>query len=184
MGPIFENPDLVFQETGNCQSLTHSSWLNVVADKLSRLRPTIQTFHMISIRWLQPHIDLFATRFNNRLPQFMSPVPRLSSLGSGRTQSVLAGSGPRCLPTIGHSGQSGGKTKGLPVHVSHPNCSVVTQHSLALGAVDYVKPNPPGPAQPSQSADVTFQSDSTPESQCLAPRASALKEQGFSNSVA
>ena len=59
--------------------------LNVVADKLSRLGQTIQTewsllpevFQAICSRWHQPQIDLhvFATRFNNKLPQFVSPVP-------------------------------------------------------------------------------------------------------------
>ena len=59
------------------------SWLNVIADKLSRLGQTILTewslhpevFQAICIRWHQPQVDLFATRFNNKLPQFVSPVP-------------------------------------------------------------------------------------------------------------
>ena len=57
--------------------------LNVIADKLSRLGQTIQTewslhpevFKAICNRWHQPQVDLFATRFNNKLPQFVSPVP-------------------------------------------------------------------------------------------------------------
>ena len=58
-------------------------WLNVVADKLSRLGQTIQTqwsllskvFQPICSRWHRPQIDVFATRFNNKLPLFVSPVP-------------------------------------------------------------------------------------------------------------
>ena len=57
--------------------------LNVIADKLSRLGQTIQTewslhpevFHAVCSRWHQPQVNLFATRFNNKLPQFVSPVP-------------------------------------------------------------------------------------------------------------
>ena len=57
--------------------------LNMIADKLSRLGQTIQTewslhpevFKAICNRWRQPRVDLFATRFNNKLPQFVSPVP-------------------------------------------------------------------------------------------------------------
>ena len=57
--------------------------LNVIADKLSRLGQTIQTewsllpevFQQICKRWHLPQIDLFATRFNHKLPQFVSPVP-------------------------------------------------------------------------------------------------------------
>ena len=54
-----------------------------IADKLSRLGQTIQTkwslhpevFQAICSRWHQPQVDLFATKFNNKLPQFVSPVP-------------------------------------------------------------------------------------------------------------
>ena len=57
--------------------------LNVIADKLSRLGQTIQTewslhpevFQAVCSRWHQPQVDLFATRFNNKLPQSVSPVP-------------------------------------------------------------------------------------------------------------
>ena len=57
--------------------------LNVVADKLARLGQTIQTewsllpevFQILCSKWHWPQIDLFATWFNNKLPQFVSPVP-------------------------------------------------------------------------------------------------------------
>ena len=57
--------------------------LNVIADKLSRLGQTIQmewslhleVFQAICSWWHQPKVDRFATRFNNKLPQFVSPVP-------------------------------------------------------------------------------------------------------------
>ena len=57
--------------------------LNVIADKLSRLGQTIQTewslhpevFQAVCSRWHEPQVDLFATKFNNKLPQFVSPVP-------------------------------------------------------------------------------------------------------------
>ena len=57
--------------------------LNVIADKLSRLGQTIRTewslllevFQRLCRKWHRPQIDLFATRFNHKLPQFVSPVP-------------------------------------------------------------------------------------------------------------
>ena len=57
--------------------------LNVIVEKLSRLGQTIQmewslhpeVFQAICSRLHQPQVDLFATRFNNKLPQFVSPVP-------------------------------------------------------------------------------------------------------------
>ena len=57
--------------------------LNVVADKLSRLGQVIQTewallpeiFQRICQQWHYPRVDLFATRFNHKLTQFVSPFP-------------------------------------------------------------------------------------------------------------
>ena len=57
--------------------------LNVLADSLSRPDQAIQTewalhphvFKQICRRWDTPHLDLFATRFNNQLPLFVSPIP-------------------------------------------------------------------------------------------------------------
>ena len=57
--------------------------LNVIVDKLSILGQTVQTgwslhpeiFQAICSRWHQPQVDLFATRFNNKLTQFVLPVP-------------------------------------------------------------------------------------------------------------
>ena len=57
--------------------------LNVIADKLSRHNQVIQTewslsqqvFNLLCSRWAQPQVDLFAIRYNHKLPQFVSPVP-------------------------------------------------------------------------------------------------------------
>ena len=62
----------------------------------------------------------------------------------------------------------------------------VAQHALVLGSSGHVQPNTTEPAQP---AHTTIQSNFTresvkPKSTCMAPRASAIKEQGFSEAVA
>ena len=57
--------------------------LNMIADKLSRHNQVIQTewsldqsvFNLLCLRWAQPQVDLFATRYNYKLPKFVSPVP-------------------------------------------------------------------------------------------------------------
>ena len=79
--PSMENTDLVYQQAGYSQSPTHSRPAKC-GSKLSRLGQTIQTewsllpevFQAIFNRWHQPQIDLFATRFNNKLAQYVSPV--------------------------------------------------------------------------------------------------------------
>ena len=57
--------------------------LNVIADKLSRHNQVIQTewslsqqvFGLLFSSWALRQLDLFATRFNHKLPRFVSPVP-------------------------------------------------------------------------------------------------------------
>ena len=132
-----ENPDLVFQVTGDSQIRNIAGRLNVIAEKLSRLGQTIQT-EWIASWWHQPQVDLFATRLN-KLPHF---VP---SLGSGCTQSALGGSGPICLPTGSHLGQSGGEVAGLPMQEKYCDCSRVAQHALVLGPSGHVKSDPSVP---------------------------------------
>ena len=57
--------------------------LNVIADQLSRdgqILPTEWSLNqeladMLFAKWGRPHLDLFATKFNNKCPLFVSPVP-------------------------------------------------------------------------------------------------------------
>ena len=112
--PTVENFVLVHQETGNPQGTSHPR----LAERDSR--QAIQTwpdhsevFKAICSRWHQPQVDMFATRFNNKLPQFVSPVP--DPQGSGCTQPVTGKSGPIRLSTSSHLGQSGGEVAGLPL---------------------------------------------------------------------
>ena len=128
--------------------------LNVVADKLSRLDQNIQTewsllpevFQAICNRWQQPQIDLFATRFNNKLAQFVSPVldPMAWAVG-------------------------------LPVQDNHSDCSRVAQLTLVLGPSDNIKSNlivSDQPAHTTIQSDST-QESVKPKSTCLAPRIEA-----------
>ena len=165
--------------------------LNVVADKLSRLGQTIQTewsllpevFQAICSRWHRPQINLFAMRFNNNLPVCVTGTGSPGH-SSGCTQSAMGGSGRICLPTSSHLGQSGGEVAGLPMQENHTDCSGVAQHALVLGPSDHVQSDPTEPAFLAQPVNTTFQSDPKPKSPCMAPRASAIKEQGFSEAVA
>ena len=57
--------------------------LNVMADLLSRLNQVQSTewslhpqvFKQICQKWFTPHVDLFATHLNHKLPLYVSPVP-------------------------------------------------------------------------------------------------------------
>ena len=67
----------------------------------------------------------------------------------------MGGSGPICLPTSSHLGQSGGAVTGLSMSKNHSDCS---QHALVLRSSDHVQPNPTEPAQPVQPAHSAIQS--------------------------
>ena len=119
---------------------------------------------------------------------------RVSSTGhsgssSGRTHPTLGGSGCIRFSTDRHIGQSGGEVAGLPVQETHSDCPGVAQHALVLGPSDHVQSGPSQPARPTQLADTALQSDPSQKSDkskspCLAPRATKIKEQGFSEAVA
>ena len=117
------------------------------------------------------------------------PSSRPTGLGSGCPQPVLGPLGPLCISTSSHLGQSGGEADGQPLQQNDSDCSRVAQHALVLGSGDHVEPDSSLPAQPAQPSDSTIQSDLTQEFDqseppCLAPRASRIKEQGFSEAVA
>ena len=72
---------------------------------------------------------------------------------------------------------------------NNSDCTGLAQHALVLGPSGHVQSDPTVPAQPVQSGNSAIQPDPTqepvkPEPSCLAPRATAVKEQGFSEAVA
>ena len=172
--------------------------LNVIADKLSRLGQTIQTkcslhpavFQAVCSRWR--HLATSGPVCHQVQQQTATVCvtgSRPPGLGSGCTQPLLGGPGPIRLPTGSHLGQSGGEAPGLPLQQNNSDCSRVAQHALVLGPGSNVKPDPTVSAQhtqPSVSAIQPGPSQEPVESEptCLAPRASAIKEQGFSEAVA
>ena len=112
-------------------------------------------------------------RFNNKLGLFVLPVPDPPAWA---------------VDALSHLGKSGGKVVGLPVQENHPDCEGVAQHALVLGSSGQIKLDPSVPDQPAQSSSTAFESDSSQESvkprfTCLVPRASAIKEQGFSEAA-
>ena len=168
--------------------------LNVIADKLSRLGQTIQTEWSLLPEVFPTDLQPMAPASNRSVCHEVQPQVTsvcLSSTGlpgcsSGCTYSAMGGSGCIRLPTDRHIGQSSGEASGLPVQETHSDCPGVAQHALVSGPGDNVQS---GPSLPAQSADTALQSDPSQKSDkskspCLAPRATKIKEQGFSEAVA
>ena len=192
-----ENVDLVYQTSGHSQSPTYTRQ----AERGSR--QVISTRPDNSNRIVSPPRD-FPGDMRQVAPARYRPIRhevqqqvtsvRFTSTGhtcsgSGCTQSSMGGNGCLCLPTSSHLGQGGGEITGLPLQENHSDCSRMAQHALVLGSCDHVQSDPTEPAQPTQSADPAFQPDPSqksdkPESPCMAPRATAIKKQGFSETVA
>ena len=195
--PTVENPVLVHQTAGNPQGTSHPR----PAERDSR--QAIQTWPDHSNRVVTSSSSVPSCMLKvapatggpvcHQVQQQTATVcvtgSRPPGLGSGCTQPLLGEPGPIRLPTGSHLGQSGGEAPGLPLQQNNSDCSRVAQHALVLGPGSNVKPDPTVPAQHTQSSVSAIQpgpSQEPGESEptCLAPRASAIKEQGFSEAVA
>ena len=195
--PTVENPVLVHQATGDPQGTSHPR----PAERDSR--QAIQTWPDHSNRVVTSSSSVPGCMLKvapatsgpvcHQIQQQTATVcvtgARPPGLGSGCTQPLLGGPGPIRLPTGSHLGQSGGEASGLPLQQNNADCSRVAQHALVLGPGGNVKPDPTVSAlhtEPSVSAFQPGPSQEPVESEptCLAPRASAIKEQGFSEAVA
>ena len=163
----------------------------MIADKLSRLGQIIQTEWSLSPRGLPSHILPVAPAPSgpvcHQVQQQTATVcvtgSRPPRMDSRCTQSVLGKSGPICLPTSSHLG---GEVAGLPMQQNHTDCTAVAQHALVLGSSGHVHSDPTVSAQSGDSAiqPDPAQEPAKPEPTCLVPRATEIKEQGFSEAVA
>ena len=196
--PSVENFDLVYNKPSNPQSPSHPGPTKCSSGQ------AIQTGPDNSDGMVSPH---------RNLPGYMLPVAQTSGGPlchevQQQTASVcVSGAGPlsycsRCtqqfalgelgclrLPTGSHLGQSSGKVTELSRQQDNSDCSRMTQHALVLGPGGHVQPNPIESSQCATPSDTALQSDPSQksdksESPRMAPRITAIKEQGFSEAVA
>ena len=169
--------------------------LNVVADKLSRLGHSNRVvspsrgFPNIMQQVAPASNRLFCHKVQQQVTSVCVTGTRSPGNSSGCSQSAMGRSGCVCIPTGSHLGQSGGEVAGLAMQKNHSDYSRVAQHALVLGPSDHVQSDPTECALLAQRADTALQSDPSRKSDklkspCMAPRATAIKEQGFSEAVA
>ena len=111
------------------------------------------------------------------------------SLGNRRTESAMRESG--CIYLSSSFSSQPGDLQGDRSRLSHNNadCSRVAQHALVLGPSHSIGPDSLQVPSAKGSSDTALQRAPSQEPQqsecaCLAPRASAIQEQGFSDEVA
>ena len=195
--PPVENLDLVFPETSNSKSPSYSGQAKCDSRQAIQTGPDhpdgvvpysgsisepVQEVAPASNRPLRHQVQLQTTSVcvsNSGFP----------SGGSGCSHPAMGGSGCLCLSTDRHLGQSGRKATGHPMQKINCDCSGVAQHALVLGLSGHVQPSSPEPTTTAQPVDTALQPDPSqesdqPKSSRLAPRATAIKEQGFSEAVA
>ena len=170
--------------------------LNVIADKLSRHGQVIQTewsllqevFDQICRRWHKPEVDLFVTKFNHKLPRFVYPVPDPLAWKVDALSVPWQNLDAHAFPPVTLLGKVVSK---LMVHGYHrviliaprwPNMpwlwdlvSMSVQIPLGLLKVGNLL---------TTLQSVPSQRSSQPESSCMAPRAFAIQQAGFSDEVA
>ena len=195
--PTLENLDLVHREASDSEGTTHSRPPKCSGRQTVQIRSDHPNRMVPPARNLPSHMRQVAPASNRSLcdevQQQTTPV-RITGSGpqghcSGCTQFVMGGPGRMRLPTDSHIGQSGGEVARLPVPEVDHYCPGVAQHGMVLGPSGNVQPNPIASASIAKPTDSALQSDPSqesdkPKSPCMAPRATAIKEQGFSEAVA
>ena len=177
-----ENLDLVFPQTSNSKSPTHPRPSKCDSGQ------TIQAGSDHPDGVVPPSRN-FSKNMQSQITSVCVSSSGHTGCSSGCSHSAVGGSGCLCLPTDRHLGQSGGEVIGLPVQEAHSNCSRVAQHALVLGLGGHIQSSSPQFTKSAQSADTALQPDPSQKSDkskpsCMAPRATAIKKQGFSEAVA
>ena len=171
--------------------------LNVIADKLSRQGQVIQTewslhqeiFDILCRTWHYPQVDMFATRYNCKLVQFVSPIPDPKAWSVDALTMSWEGLDMYLLPPVSLMGKVVSK---LSDHWYHRAILIAPGWPNMPWFWDLVELSAMVPLclpTPSRSSDPTFQQGTSqgsgkPKSPCLAPRAQTIREQGFSSPVA
>ena len=183
MCPSVENPDLVYQQTGYSQSPTHSRPAECGSKYTIQARPGNSNRVISPSRGLPGNVQQVAPTSNRPL------LPSCDKDPQDWAVDVLSlpweGLVPYAFPPAAILGKVVEELQDYPcrrIILIAPGWPYMPW----FWGSGLVQPNPTKPAQP---AHTTIQSDSTqesvkPKSTCVAPRASAIKEQDFSEAVA
>ena len=195
--PSMATPALVQSETGSAKGQTHPWSSQCDCRQAVSARPSHSDGMVTSPGGIRPPGSELAPSPSghvcNKIQLQTSPV-RVSSagpkyMGRGRPNSLLGKPGHVCYSPSIVTGQGGQQTVGPSLQKSDPHSSGLAQHAMVLGPGGTVISDPSLPTQSSQPSDTAIQQGMSQESDQskptrLAPRAEAIKEQGFSSPVA
>ena len=131
----------------------------------------------------------FCNSVQSQAPQVCISGSGSGSLGSGCSQSCMGKPGCVCLPSSLSPESSGLQARGSRLSQDDPDCPRMAKHALVLGSGQYVESDSLQSPIEEGSVNSTVQRSppqepESPKSACLAPRASAIQKQGFSDEVA
>ena len=111
------------------------------------------------------------------------------SLAGRCVEPPVEGPGCLCLSSDSSAGTGGLQASGPRVPPTHSDCSRVAKHAMVLGPGQHVGSNSSPSSQGEEFVNPTVQSVSAqgpiqPEPPCVAPRAAAIQQAGFSEEVA
>ena len=170
--------------------------LNVMADLLSRsnqvqstewsLHP--QVFKQICLKWFTPHVDLFATHLNHKLPLYVSPIPDPQAWDIDALNIDWTGLTAYAYPPTAllHRVIQKNQAVHLPDHSNSPR---LARDALVLGPSAALNRDPsatPGVDNTPQAVPQLRvpQLPAAPQPPRLVSRSGQLQEQGFSVEVA
>ena len=170
--------------------------LNVMADQLSRLTQIQSTewslhpqvFEQICLKWFTPHVDLFATRLNHKVPLLRVSSPRPKCLGHRCSEHKLVWSHCLCLPSHGSPSQGDPKSQAIQLS-DHRNSPRLARDALVLGPSGALNRDPTSTSSVKNSSQTVPQLCVPQQSTASQPphlvsRSGQLQEQGFSEEVA
>ena len=195
--PSMATPVLVQSETGSPKGQTHPWSSECDCRQIVSSRPSHSDRMVTAPRGLRPHSSDLAPspggHVCNKVQLQTSPICVSSAgpqcLGSGRPNSLVGKPGHLCFSPSIVTGQGGQQTIGPFLQESDSHSSGLAQHAVVLGPGGTVVSDPSLPTQSSRPSDTAVQQGASQESNQskptrLAPRAEAIKEQGFSSPVA
>ena len=123
-----EDHDMVPSLPHNIESQTHSRLSQCDGRPSVQVHP--QVFKQICQKWFTPHVDLFATHLNHKLPLYVSLIPGL--LVYRCSKHKLDGFHCLCLPSNGSPPQGDPKNQAMPLP-DHCNSPRLARDVLVLG---------------------------------------------------
>ena len=170
--------------------------LNVMADLLSRSNQVqstewslhLQVFKQICQNWFTPHVDLFATRLNHKVPLYVSPVPDQSAWDIDALNINWSGLTAYAYPPMPllHRVIKNQAIQ-LPDHCNSPRLArdaLVLEPSAALNRDPTSTTSVKNSSQTVAAQLCVSQQSTTSQPPRLVSRSGQLQEQGFSVEVA